>query len=118
METTARTIAEVYFRGWRDRDFEAFAGTLAPDVRFSGPMGAVQGRDACVASIRRLRESLDDIRVVQRFVDGPDVLTWLELIIDGLDPVPVANWSHVENGAITQIRVTFDPRAMIAHLSG
>jgi hypothetical protein len=28
-------------------------------------------------------------------------------------PVPTANWSHVENGKITSIRVTFDPRPLL-----
>jgi hypothetical protein len=27
--------------------------------------------------------------------------------------VPVANWSHVEGGKITRIRVTFDPRPFL-----
>lgn len=28
-------------------------------------------------------------------------------------PLPVVNWSHVENDKITKIRVTFDPRPLI-----
>jgi len=28
------------------------------------------------------------------------------------DPVPVANWMHVEDGRITRIRAAFDPRGI------
>jgi len=28
------------------------------------------------------------------------------------DPVPVANWMHIEDGKITRIRVAFDPRGL------
>jgi hypothetical protein len=44
--------------------------------------------------------------------EGDDVITWFELQTkDG--PLPVANWSHVEGGRITQIRATFDPRPIL-----
>jgi hypothetical protein len=29
------------------------------------------------------------------------------------DPMPVANWCHVEDGLVTRIRVVFDPRPML-----
>ena len=28
------------------------------------------------------------------------------------EPLPTVNWSHIENGRIAQIRVTFDPRPL------
>ena len=48
------------------------------------------------------------------FVDGPDVLTWFELQTTIAPPAQVANWSRIENGKIVRIRVTFDPREMLA----
>jgi hypothetical protein len=50
--------------------------------------------------------------VQKRFVDGPDVLTWFDLHTSVAPPYPTANWSHVENGKITRIRVAFDPRPL------
>jgi hypothetical protein len=29
-------------------------------------------------------------------------------------PAPTANWSHIENGKITTIRATFDPREIVS----
>jgi hypothetical protein len=57
---------------------------------------------------------LRDVVVLKRFVDGSDVLTWFELHTAVAPPAPTANWMHVEDGRITAIRVTFDPRALLA----
>ena len=47
------------------------------------------------------------------WVDGPDVITWFRLKTTVADAeLPVVNWSHVEDGRITAIKVTFDPRPL------
>ncbi len=56
---------------------------------------------------------MTDLVIEKRFVDGPDVLTWFALHTSVAPPAPVANWAHVEDGKITSIRVTFDPRAIL-----
>ncbi|HLU37131.1 MAG TPA: nuclear transport factor 2 family protein [Thermomicrobiales bacterium] len=110
---TTEAIVETYFRSWLERDYATFADVLHDDVRFTGPLAQVQGRDAAVEGIRGLRELLADIRVRRRFVDGDDAVTWFELIIDGLQPIPVANWSRIDDGRISEIRVLFDPRPLL-----
>jgi hypothetical protein len=47
-------------------------------------------------------------------VDGADAITWFDLHTTVAEPMPVANWSHVENGEITRVRVTFDPRGLVS----
>jgi hypothetical protein len=42
------------------------------------------------------------------------VLTWYDLHTTKADPVPTANWSHLEDGKITTIRATFDARPLVA----
>jgi hypothetical protein len=46
--------------------------------------------------------------------DGPDVLTWFDLHTTIAPPAPTTNWSRIENGKIVRIRVTFDPREILA----
>ncbi len=46
------------------------------------------------------------------WVDGGDVLTWFDVHTTEGVLSPVANFSHVEDGRITRIRVTFDPRPL------
>ncbi len=54
-----------------------------------------------------------EVDVIHRWVDGSDVLTWFELWTATAGPMAIVNWSHVEDGRITRIRVTFDPRPML-----
>jgi hypothetical protein len=51
-------------------------------------------------------------RVALAVVDGADVLTWFDLHTSVVPPAPTANWSHLEDGKITAIRVTFDARPL------
>src|SRR5262245_35042026 len=54
------------------------------------------------------------VDVIHRWLDGPDVLTRFELRTATAGPMAIVNWSHVEDGRITRIRVTFDPRPSLA----
>jgi uncharacterized protein (TIGR02246 family) len=109
-----RTVARTYLDAWRGRDFERLRSVLADDVTFRGVLGVADGADACVAGLRGMAENLmTDVEVQVMAVDGPDVLTWFDLHNRVADPVPTVNWSHVENGLITRIRVTFDPRPLL-----
>jgi hypothetical protein len=46
--------------------------------------------------------------------EGEEVITWFELQRDGEAPGPVANWARVRGGKIVRVRVTFDPRPLLA----
>jgi SnoaL-like domain len=108
-----RTIAGTYFDAWRGHDFERLRSILADDVTFRGPLGAADGADACVVGLRGMAEKvMTDVVVHTMAVDGPDVLTWFDLHNQVVEPLPTVNWSHIENGLITRIRVTFDPRPL------
>ena len=112
MDTT-RDIADRYFSAWATNDFDALYGVLAEDVTFRGPLGEADGADACVRGLRGLAEGVGvpEVRVIA--TDGEDAVTWFDLRTER-GPVPVANWSHVDDGRITRIRVTFDPRPILA----
>jgi limonene-1,2-epoxide hydrolase len=105
-------VAEAYFDAWQAKDWERLRSVLADDVTFDGPLAKIEGADECVAGLRPMAEIMTDIVVRQRWVDGADVLTWFDLHTKVADPAPTANWSHVEDGRITAIRVTFDAREL------
>ena len=111
-DNDTRTVAETYLRSWRSRDFAALRRILADDVSFTGPLATLHNADDCVQGLESMAKILDDIVVKHVFVDGPDVLTWFDLHTTVAPPAPTANWQHVEDGRITAIRVTFDPRAI------
>ena len=107
-------LATTYFDSWREKDFETFRGILASDATFRGPLGTADGADELVAGIEGMSQITTAIEVERMIADGPDVLTWFRLHTKVADPTPVANWIHVEDGKVARVRVTFDPREIVA----
>jgi ketosteroid isomerase-like protein len=114
MTADAKTLATTYFAAWKDEDFDLLRSLLADDVTFSGPMGRADGADECLRGLAGMSKGMDDIVILTVVADGSDVITWYDLHMKDVGPLPTANWSHVENGRITSIRATFDPRPIVA----
>ncbi|MFE2548209.1 nuclear transport factor 2 family protein [Streptomyces sp. NPDC059355] len=112
--TTPAEISEKYFTAWETGDFDTLRGLLADDVDFVGALGQARGAQECIAGLRGMGRILERIEVHARVADDTDVITWFDLHTTGAPPAPTANWSHVENGKITRIRVAFDPREILA----
>jgi ketosteroid isomerase-like protein len=112
--TTPAEISEEYFTAWQKGDFDTLRGLLADDVDFVGTLGRASGAEECLNGLRGMGQVLERIEVHARVADGTDVITWFDLHAKGAAPTPTANWTHVENGKITRIRVTFDPRGILA----
>jgi hypothetical protein len=110
MIDNARQAATTYFDAWKMNDFDTLQAVLAEDVSFVGPLGTANGADACRRGIEGMSQIVTDIVVHKVFVDGADALTWFDLHTKVAPPCATANWSHVENGKITRIRVAFDAR--------
>ncbi len=106
------TVAETYFRAWLDHDWATLRSILADDVTFHGPLASLDDADSCVDGLRGMSKIMTGLDVKKTFVAGDDVLTWFDLHTSVADPAPTANWSHVENGKITAIQVTFDARPL------
>lgn len=114
LQDATRRAATIYFDAWRDRDFGLLRTVLAEDVQFSGVFGVAAGIDECVAGLEGMAGSvMDTLRLTHRIVEGSDAMTWFDLIARNGAIVPTVNWSHVEEGLITRIRVVFDPRPLL-----
>ena len=116
MTDTVADVAATYFDAWKRRDFTRLRAILADDVTFDGPLGHAGNAEECIAGLKRMSEIVTDIVIRKTFIDGPDVLTWFDLHTKVAPPCPTVNWSHVEDGKITTIRVTFDARELAAAL--
>ena len=112
MTQTPADVGATYFAAWMRGDFGAVRSILADDVTFDGPLGHAGNADECVAGLKRMSQIVTKIDVRKTFVDGPDVLTWFDLHTATTEPIPTVNWRHIEDGKITFIRVTFDPRPL------
>jgi limonene-1,2-epoxide hydrolase len=108
------SVAAAYFDAWQHGDVERVRSLLHDDIDFVGALGATRGLDETLAGLRGMFAMTERIEVVKRWVDGADVLTWFELRTATAGPLAIVNWSHVEGGRITRIRVTFDPRPLLA----
>lgn len=108
------TVAAAYFDAWKNNDIERVRPLLHEDVDFVGALGETTGREETLAGLSRMFAMTEQVEVIHRWVDGPDVLTWFDLRTATAGPIAIVNWSHVEEGQITKIRVTFDPRALLA----
>jgi ketosteroid isomerase-like protein len=108
---TAR-VAATYFEAWRERDFSRLRSVLADDVEFTGPLAQVKGADDCLRGLEGMSRIMTGIDIRRVFTDASEALTWFDLSTSIADPVPVANWMHMADGKITQIRVAFDARGI------
>ncbi len=115
--SNAAELAQRYFTAWQGRDEDALSQILGEDVTFRGPLGTANGRAECIAGLLGMLGIVTSIQVRARVADEHDAITWFDLHTSIAPPTPTANWSHVQNGRITRIRVTFDPRAIVGEAS-
>lgn len=106
-------VAAAYFRAWESNDIDQVRPLLHPAVDFTGALGSTHGAEETLSGLAGMFAMTREVKVIKRWADGPDVLTWFELSTATAGPLPVVNWSHVEHGLIMRIRVTFDPRPLI-----
>jgi ketosteroid isomerase-like protein len=110
---TPEEVAATYFLAWRNGDIDSVRPLLHPDVDFAGALGSTHGAAETLSGLGGMFAMTRQVEVIKRWVDGPDVLTWFELRTATAGPLPVVNWTQVEDGQITHIRVTFDPRPLL-----
>ncbi|MGW2786928.1 nuclear transport factor 2 family protein [Streptomyces populi] len=111
---TARELAETYFTAWEAGDFDTLRGLLSENVDFVGALGTASGVEEALTGLKGLGQVLEKIDVKVRVAEGDEAITWFDLCTSVAPPTPTANWMHVEDGKIARIRVTFDPRALLA----
>ncbi len=109
-------LADAYFSAWQAHDWATLRSILTGDATFRGPLGTADDADSCVAGLQGMARTMVSIDVQARVADESDVITWFDLHTSVAPPTPVANWMHVRDGRIAAIRVTFDPRRLLAGL--
>jgi hypothetical protein len=114
MSADPKTIAATYIESWEAADVDRLRSILADDISFRGPLAEVSGADEYASSISGLFAATEKIEVHKVWVDGDDVLTWFDLHMPGAPATPVAQWCHVQDGKVTGVQVTFDPRGILA----
>ncbi len=111
---TPAELSATYFEAWKARDATTLRSILADGCTFAGPLATLDNADDCVAGLMGMAQVVTDIVVGVRIADEHDVVTWFDLHTRVAPPAATANWTHVEDGLITAIKVAFDPREILA----
>lgn len=110
MAAAPQSIVETYMKAWQSNDFRTMRSSLADDLDFVGPIDSFNSADEHQKAIQGLSQMKEDVVIHKLWADGADVMVWYDLHTKIAPPAPVAEWYHVENGKVTQIRVVFDAR--------
>lgn len=117
MTAQAIDVVNSYFHAWQHNDMVAYRSLLDENASFTGPLAQCRGAEQCVEGMRGLASITTDLVIHKIFGDDADALTWFELCTSEAPPLAVVNWTHVDAGKITEIRVTFDPRSLLSDSS-
>ena len=70
MAEDAERVAATYFSAWKGRDFATFRSVLADDVVFDGPLGHVEGGDACARALQQMSQIVHAIQDGKYVIEG------------------------------------------------
>jgi hypothetical protein len=93
-----------------DENFEIARKYVRDDMKYVGPFGSRDGAEAYLREIERLRLKFDIQRV---FADSKDVCALYDITVSGIT-VFACGWFQIEAGKVSSLRVTFDPRPLLA----
>ena len=79
-------------------------------MKHVGPFGVRDGAEAYLQEIQRLRLNFYIQKV---FVDDRDVCALYNIAVSGII-VFACGWFHVDAGKVSPLKVTFDPRPLLA----
>jgi hypothetical protein len=100
-----------YLEAWSHKDLDGIAIHLHPDVHFKGPMQELNGREAVLASSKRIFSLLERLEVRGRFVSGERAMFAYDFVCR--DPIGVCRTAELvrfQDGLIRDIELFFDAR--------
>ena len=114
MTTTPMELAETYFTAWQAQDADALRAVLADNISCVGPMATLDNAEDAVRGLMGLAAATTELERPQA---AGRRRRRHHLVRDQHRRTPArcppSNWSHVEDGKITAIRVAFDPRPLL-----
>jgi hypothetical protein len=100
-----------YLDAWSHKDLDGIAAHLHPDVHFKGPMQELNGREAVLASSKRIFPLLERLEVRAQFVSGDRAMFAYDFVCR--DPIGVCRTAELvrfQDGLIRDIELFFDAR--------
>ena len=104
-------VAINYYHEMLQKNFDAMASHLHPDVLFVGPLAEMSGKTAVVSAAKNLSQILNDIKIRAKFASGDQIM----LAYDFMFPQPIgklraAVLMEFTNQLISKIELFYDGR--------
>lgn len=104
-------IATKYYHEMLQKNFDAMADCLHPDVIFIGPLAEMSGKAAVVSAAKNLSQILNDIQIRAKFSFGNQIM----FAYDFMFPTPIgklraAVLMEFTNQLISKIELFYDGR--------
>jgi hypothetical protein len=104
-------FAKSYYKAFLDKDIDAIARHLHPDVHFVAPMGETTGIDALLVAAKRLVAILKGITFRESFGAGDQIMLVYDLNYG--EPIGICRAAVLMNfkdGLIARIELFYDAR--------
>ena len=93
-----------------DENYNAARSYVSDGMMYVGPFGSRDGADAYLHEMERVHLKFDILKIV---AENTDVCVMYDITVSGIT-LFACGWFQVEAGTVTSMRVTFDPRALLA----
>jgi hypothetical protein len=93
-----------------DESFQIARRYVSDDMKYVGPFGSRDGAEAYLQEIERLRLKFDIQKI---FADDKNVCVLYDITVSGIT-LFACGWFQVNAGRVSSLRVTFDPRPLLA----
>jgi SnoaL-like domain len=106
--STSVTLARAFTEAWTSHDMEAAAGYLADDVRFDGPSGHSDGKEAYVNALGNFARIVTGVKILAAFGDDTQALIMYDVITGPFGTLTTADLLTFRDGKIAADVLTFD----------
>ena len=93
-----------------DESFQIARRYVSDDMKYVGPFGSRDGAEAYLQEIERFRLKFDIQKI---FADDKNVCVLYDITVSGIT-LFACGWFQVNAGRVSSLRVTFDPRPLLA----
>jgi len=111
MKNDLLVSGEAYLKAWDEKDLEAIAKYLHPEVHFIGPMTETTGKEKFLQSAKRMFGLLKALKVCSKFASGDQaIFTYDFICADPIGACRTAELMTFKDGLISGIELFFDAR--------
>lgn len=109
---TPAAQARAFTEAWTSHDMDAAATYLADNVRFDGPSGHSDGKEAYISALGNFARIVTGVKILAAFGDDTQALIMYDAITGPFGPMTSAELLTFRDGKIVGDRLTFDTYPM------